>query len=200
MLSVNKKRRWGAAQPPPSWPLRYQDDETRDVCPSQVLLPPYEEAIAIPPKEPPPQYMEAWEAYALSSPWHQPPLPPEQEHDSGWTPTPTLACIGRAPSPPVSAMVQGRVRDSVQSQNSDPTSRQVLPPPPHHPPPKTLRPDLLCTFLRAPVRPATVNLWYCDSPYPSPPKKSLSRINLKAVRSYTRALFSLEVDKFPPWM
>ncbi len=25
----------------------------------QVLLPPYEEAIAIPPKEPPPQYMEA---------------------------------------------------------------------------------------------------------------------------------------------
>lgn len=30
-----------------------------NVPPLQVLLPPYEEAIAIPPKEPPPQYMEA---------------------------------------------------------------------------------------------------------------------------------------------
>lgn len=27
----------------------------------QVLLPPYEEAIAIPPKDPPPQYVSAWE-------------------------------------------------------------------------------------------------------------------------------------------
>ncbi len=29
----------------------------------QVLLPPYEEAIAIPPKDPPPQYISAWESH-----------------------------------------------------------------------------------------------------------------------------------------
>ena len=34
----------------------------------QVLLPPYEEAIAIPPKDPPPQYMEAWETSPLLDP------------------------------------------------------------------------------------------------------------------------------------
>lgn len=68
--------------------------QTRDVCPSQVLLPPYEEAIAIPPKEPPPQYMEAWEA-SLQDPNPPQPAPaisllslPEQEHDSGCSPSP----------------------------------------------------------------------------------------------------------------
>lgn len=29
----------------------------------QVLLPPYEEAISIPPKDPPPQYVSAWESH-----------------------------------------------------------------------------------------------------------------------------------------
>lgn len=41
---------------------------------------------------------------------------------------------------------------------------------------RTRHPDLLCTFLRAPVRPAAVNLQYCDPP----PTSSLSRNNLES--------------------
>lgn len=73
--------------------------------------------------------MEAWEA-SLQDPtaWPAPPISPlplpEQEADSGWTP----ACVGRAPFPLVSVMVQGRFQDSAPSQNTDPTSWQVLSP------------------------------------------------------------------------
>lgn len=78
--------------------------DTLNVPPFQVLLPPYEEAIAIPPKEPPPQYMEAWEA-SLQDPSPQPSPHitllslPGQEHDGGWTPLVVLTDLPSSSSP-----------------------------------------------------------------------------------------------------
>lgn len=107
--------------------------------------------------------MEAWEASPQEpTPWPTPGIsllsPPEQDHDSGWTPTPPRLC--RQSSQPSRLHYGPR---------SGPGLRPVPELRPYLSagaafPPQTLRPDLLRTFLQAPVRPATVNLWYCDTP------------------------------------
>lgn len=54
---------------------------------------------------------------------------------------------------------------------------------------RTLPPDFICTFLRAPIRPATVNSRYCDTPLPHPRSLSSHQQSEESARSYTRALF-----------
>lgn len=138
----------------------------------QVLLPPYEEVIAIPPKEPPPQYMEAWAMSSVLDPTLQTTLYtthsslPESDPVCWKTLNNALDAICEVLcSPLVSSLVQGRFRDNYPLIPTSPPSREVPTAGINSCTPWPLCPRIICTFLkRAPVWPPTVNPQYCESP------------------------------------
>lgn len=171
----------------------------------QVLLPPYEEAISIPPKEPPPQYMEAWETSLLLDPipqaspntnWNMLKNKKKQRLVSVWIPANPR--LHYPPFPvtyfrPLSRLLCPPPRTVSKQLHPLPAAATTNPPPwqaavpwqrLNSCTPWTLCPNIICTFLwvkRASVWPPTVNPQYCESP-----SWSLSRNKLPEERAGQR--------------